>query len=135
MGKIKEIATIHYNGLIEEFKAIGIDAKIDYAHLEKMWNKRIWEGNKFIITQRNKNNKTIGFFAIFDNEPMIYIDYSYQRQGIGSKLLKRANISSVWIMIGNDKAQEFYRSQGFEPTDSRETIKLGHKITELKWVR
>ena len=38
-------------------------------------------------------------------------------------------------MKGNTKAENFYRKNGFNPTDSRETTKLGHKITEIKWVR
>ena len=135
MRIIDEIANIHYSGLTEEFNAIGITTRINYNHLRKMWGQRIREGNKVVLTERNKKGKTIGFLAIFDDNPMVYVDNSYQRRGIGKRLLELSKVDTVWVMLGNDKAQEFYRSQGFEPTKSREVVKLGHNITELKWVK
>ena len=35
LGKVSEITKIHYNGLMEEFKAVGIEANIDYLHLKR----------------------------------------------------------------------------------------------------
>ena len=84
MGTIEQIAKVHYAGLIDEFDAMMLPVKIDYGHLESMWKKRIWEGNKFVLMHHNKNGKVIGFLAIFNDEPMVYVDNSYRRRGIAS---------------------------------------------------
>lgn len=128
-NELEEVATIHYNGLIEEFKAIGIDASINYNHLINMW----W--NHDPATLYYKDEKVVGFITEFVGESMIYIDPDYQRLGIGSELLNETDIDTVWVMKGNTKAENFYKKNGFKPTDSRETTKLGYKITEVKWVK
>ncbi len=134
MGRIEEIAEIHHKCLTEEFKTIGLEVSINSQHLKEKWKE-----NQDNIKTFTQGGKVIGFITT-DSEPMIYVDPEYQRQGIGGKLLKISNVKSVWVMKGNTKAENFYRKNGFKPTDwslsySRETTKLGHDITEIKWVK
>ena len=131
MGKIEEIAEIHHKCVVNEFKETGVTTTINHGHLLEMWLKH----DKIIVATHKKNGNVVGFMAIWDNESMIYVDPDYQRQGIGSELLKKINESEVWVMEGNTKAENFYKKNGFKPTDSRETTKLGHDITEIKWVK
>ena len=133
MGKVEEIARVHYDGLLEEFDAVGIVPDLEYEHIEAVWKERIWEGNKSILVHTNKNGKVVGFLATYKEGTMLYVDKSYQRQGIGKKLLEDSGIESVWIMVGNEKAQKFYRSQGFEPVEDRVVRKSGLAIKELRW--
>ena len=129
MGKIEEIAEIHHKGLIEEFKTIGLEVDISLTHLKKKWKQNL--DNIKTFTQ---GDKVIGFITT-DTEPMIYVDPEHQRQGVGGKLLKIRNVNSVWVMNGNTKAENFYKKNGFFPVEFRETTKLGHNITETKWVK
>jgi len=131
LGIVEEIAKIHYEGLIEEFKAIGIDADISRNHLESMWE--LYSDN--IIATHKKKGKVVGFLGLWKGKPMIYVDSKYQRQGIGSELLNKVYAGVVWVMEGNTKAENFYRKHGFKPVSARETSKLGHSIIETKWVR
>ena len=130
MGKVEEIAQIHHEGLLEEFKAVGIDATISHDHLVDMWGKYAHETLTF-----SQDGKILGFLGLFDGSPMIYVSLKHQREGIGSYLLQNAKIKFVWVMDGNAKAENFYKKHGFNPTESRELTKLGHKITEIKWIR
>ena len=108
---------------------IGIEVSINSQHLKEKWKK-----NQDNIRTFTQGGKVIGFITT-DSEPMIYVDPEHQRQGIGGKLLKISNVKSVWVMKGNEKAENFYKKNGFKPTISRETIKLRHEITEIKWVK
>ena len=80
-------------------------------------------------------NDQLILMKLFITEPMIYVDPEHQRQGVGGKLLKISNVRSVWVMEGNIKAENFYRKNRYKAVDSRETTKLGHDITETKWVK
>jgi GNAT superfamily N-acetyltransferase len=129
LGRIEEIAEIHHKCLIEEFKTIGLEVDISLKHLEKKWKQ-----NQDNIKTFTRGGKVIGFITT-DSEPMIYVDPGYQRQGVGGKLLKISNVKSVWVMKGNEKAENFYKKNGFEPTESRKTTKLGHDLIETWWVK
>jgi GNAT superfamily N-acetyltransferase len=128
LGKVEQITKIHYNGLVEEFKAVGIEADIDYKHLKKKWKEQ-----QDKVKTYTEDGKILGFITT-EKEPMVYVDPEYQRQGIGSTLLKASNVRSVWVMNGNVKAEKFYYKNGFFPTVTRTTEKLGHKIDETRWV-
>ncbi len=125
MGRIEEI---HYLGLLQEFGQIGYKINIDYSYLKDKWAD--YKGS--VVTEA-VNGKIVGFATT--DEPMIYVDSDYQRQGIGSKLLKKANISCVWVANANVPANKFYERNGFKPTESREVVKLGCKLRENKWVK
>ncbi len=129
LGRIEEIAEIHHKCLVEEFKTIGLEVDISLEHLKKKWKQ-----NQDNIRTFTQGGKVIGFITT-DSEPMIYVDPGSQRQGVGGKLLKISNVKSVWVMKGNEKAENFYRKNRFVPNDSRETTKLGHDITEIQWVK
>lgn len=131
MGIIDNIVSIHYYGVIEEFKAIGIDLQdLSYEHLRNKWTEKNYK-----TKVHYENGKIVGFVTIIDEEPIIYVSQKHQRKGIGSELLEQSYIRDVWVMKGNTKAEKFYEKNGFNPTDSRETTKLGHDITEIKWVK
>ena len=135
MGTVEEIAKVHHEGLIEEFKSLWINADIDYDHLEALWKERIWEKDNLILTHKNEKGKVVGFLATYKDATMLYVDKDYQRQGIGKKLLEDSKVDSVWVMMGNNKAEWFYKSQGFEPAESRVVIKFGLGLTEVNWVK
>ncbi len=132
MGTLDEIAHIHYKGLSDEFGEIGLGVNISYEHLRKKW-----EGYEDYVRTHKRDNRVIGFAGNIDGSLMIYVDPDYQRMGIGKRLLNEIDLPwlDIWVMKGNTKAENFYKKNGFNPADSRETTKLGHDITEIKWVR
>ena len=69
MSRIEQIARIHYEGLVEEFKSVGLDANITYKHLKERWE----EYDGFVRTF-SEDGKVVGFITNDSEDSMIYID-------------------------------------------------------------
>lgn len=131
MGDIKDIARIHFKGVILELGQIGEDLPVKYS---LFWFERVWEEQTCKITTHKIDGKVVGFATTIDNETMIYVDPEYHRQGIGSKLL--GDTKEVWVLDGNKMAEGFYKKNGFNKTDMiRKCAIFGNELKENFWLR
>ncbi|MBB3037006.1 GNAT family N-acetyltransferase [Hoyosella altamirensis] len=89
-----------------------------------------------------------GFVTTAIRPPMgrvmaLYVDPDHWREGIGGVLINAAldrfraadiHQLELWVMIGNERAQAFYRSHGWQPdgTQQRETVR-GAVVDELRF--
>ena len=65
-----------------------------------------------------------GLIHIEDKEiSELYVDYFFQGQGIGSKLIefaiKEHDVRSLWVLEKNTNAIRFYESHGYHVTDNK----------------
>ena len=138
MGALNKIIKVHYEGIIDEFKAVGIDVSLDYEHLKNKW----YEGG-ILYNAAMREGNVMGFVAILDGEPAVYIARNYRRQRIGSRILKSASpeikeaLKAVRVMEGNTPAEKFYKKNGYRKMGGRprKVVKLGHTVYERKWKR
>lgn len=71
----------------------------------------------------------------------MWVDPEARRQGIGTGLMETAFIwgrdagaerVELWVTVGNQAAEEFYRNGGFDQTGETEPLRKGSELTVVK---
>ncbi len=75
----------------------------------------------------------------------LYVDPDTWGTGIGRALIAHTRLelralgfvdAVLWVLVGNERAQRFYRSDGWRPDDATKTVQLwGVTITETRYRR
>ena len=66
----------------------------------------------------------------------LYVDPSCWRTGVGSALLEGlGEVSVLWVLEGNARAQAFYERHGFAPDGGSQVLELGGPVTEIRMRR
>jgi hypothetical protein len=131
--RLNRIARIHYEGVKLELATIGLYPNIDYDFFRNRWQE---VGTDNVKTFPIFSDKTFGFIAKIDGETMLYVDKNHFRENIGSVLLSMEDVSNVWIIDGNYRAEGFYKNHGFIKTDTqRIQEQFGEQAREFAWER
>lgn len=66
----------------------------------------------------------------------LYVDPDRWRTGAGSALLEACeDVSVLWVLEGNARAQAFYRRHGFEADGGSQVLDIGGPVTEIRMRR
>ena len=75
----------------------------------------------------------------------LYVDPPSWGRGVARRLMAeaRANLAGLgfdqallWVLVGNDQAQRFYRADGWQPDDQQRSAEIwGVLVDEVRWVR
>ena len=154
---ISEIAKVHVDTWRTTYRNIFSSeflANLSYEKRENSWHQvfnNALKGNNFIYVAENESGQIVGFVnagrerednLIYRGELCaLYILESYQRQGIGVKLVKkvaerlnRMEIDSmlVWVLKDNP-ACHFYEKLGGKEISAKEIERKGTKLIEIAY--
>lgn len=66
----------------------------------------------------------------------LYVLPAHWGTGAGAALLAACgDVTSLWVLEGNERARAFYTRQGFVPDGTAQQLDLGEAVTEVRLVR
>lgn len=99
--------------------------------------------NVYIVVERTQDRKIVGIITASERTDHVhitnfYIDPNFQRQGLGTRLLKSVfdkfsgfNIFTLRVFQKNLKARKFYLKQGFCEVSVRDAIFITEKTPSI----
>lgn len=143
-------AYVHWQTWRESFKGIVNPRYLDSLTLDRCLNiASKWRKN--ILVAKEESGRVIGFVSYgASHDPdmqncgevlALYVLKDYQRQGVGSALMKAAlqkiggfDKIAVWMLRANETAIAFCEKFGFRPDGYCREIQLGRTELELRMV-
>lgn len=146
------VAQVHVDSWQTSYRGLIPDRVLDdlsYSIKEKMWQDYLLHGGINYLHVAEDEGKVVGFVAFGENRrknkkyqgeiSALYILEGYQRQGLGSRLVKSAvqqlkedgiNSMIIWVLAENP-AVEFYRSLGGEQVEEKILVIGGTDLDEI----
>ncbi len=146
IASVQEIAYVSWNDTYEGIiPSLAQKSFLDKSYSTPMIEMRL---EKTIVLVAIHEGQPVGFanFTKLDQDGdseliALYLKPEYQRNGFGKKLLDsglsrlfNGSELSVYVESGNDKARNFYTSNGFEFVEEFEELFEGHPLKTAKYV-